>query len=105
MPSRAATSSAVSPIVRVILTVSGPAPAGTARSAAAKRGLVKRQPSEVSCTSPGLAQGVPGLAITQGARVMDSTPPATTRSASPERIAWAAFARAVSPEAQSRLTV
>lgn len=43
--------------------------------------------------------------MTQGARVIDSTPPATTRSASPERIAWAAEATAVSPEAQSRLTV
>lgn len=54
---------------------------------------------------PGFAHGVPGLAITQGARVIDSTPPATTRSASPARIAWAAEATAVSPEAHSRLTV
>ena len=69
------------------------------------RGLTKRQPSAVSCTSPGLAHGVPGLAITHGARVIDSTPPATTTSASPDLIARAALAMAVSPEAQSRLTV
>jgi len=74
-------------------------------SAATKRGLRKRQPSEVSTTSPGRAHGVPGLAITHGARVIDSTPPATTTSASPLRTAWAAEAIAVRPLAQSRLTV
>lgn len=91
MPSRAASSSAVSPIDRVV--------------AAGKRGLVNRQPSGVSYVSPGGAHGVPGLAVTQGARVIDSTPPATTRSASPALIVWAADATAVSPEAHSRLTV
>ena len=91
MPSRAATSSAVSPIDSVVF--------------ASKRGLVNRQPSELSTTSPGRAHGVPGLAITQGARVIDSTPPAMTTSASPARTAWAADAIAVSPLAHSRLTV
>jgi hypothetical protein len=67
--------------------------------------LVKRQPSEESTTSPGRAHGVPGLAITQGARVIDSTPPATIRSASPLRIACAAETIAVRPLAHSRLTV
>ena len=90
-------------------SVTGPAVSvcrcGAARSSSVNRGLAKRQPSEVSTTSPGLAHGVPGLAITHGARVIDSTPPATTRSASPERTACAAPAIAVSPLAQSRLTV
>ena len=80
-------------------------PAETARSWSRKRGLVNRQPSEVSATSPGLAHGAPGLAITQGARVIDSTPPATTTSASPLRTACAAPATAVRPLAHSRLTV
>ncbi len=90
---------------RVILRVCGPLPAGTSRSWRANAGLVNRQPREVSATSPGRAQGVPGLAITHGARVMDSTPPATTISASPDRMAWAALATAVSPLAHSRFTV
>lgn len=105
MPSSAATSSAVSPID----SVTGPAVSvctgGAASSRSRKRGLVKRQPREVSATSPGFAHGVPGLAITQGARVMDSIPPATTTSASPARIDCAAFATAVRPLAQRRLTV
>ena len=73
MPSSAATSSAVSPIESLVI--------------ASKRGLAKRQPSELSTTSPGRAHGVPGLAMTHGARVIDSTPPATTTSASPARTA------------------
>lgn len=105
IPSRSATSSAVSPIARVSLVVSGPAPSGTAASNSANRGLVNRQPSEVSATSPGRAQPFCGLAITHGARVMDSTPPATMTSASPARIWWAAEVMAVRPLAHNRLTV
>jgi hypothetical protein len=45
------------------------------------------------------------LGITQGARVMLSTPPATTTSASPQRMVRAARLTAVSPEAHSRFTV
>jgi hypothetical protein len=45
------------------------------------------------------------LAITHGARVIDSTPPATTTSALPHCTACAALATAVSPEAHSRFTV
>ena len=66
---------------------------------------MNRHPSEVSTTSPGRAHGAPGLAITQGARVIDSTPPAIARSSSPARIDAAAEAVAVSPEAHSRLVV
>jgi len=72
---------------------------------ASKRGLVKRQPIEVSKDAPGLAQARLGFSLTQGARVIDSTPPATTTSASPVAIICRAVASAVSPEAQSRLTV
>ena len=43
--------------------------------------------------------------MTKGARVMLSTPPASTRSAWPERMARAACPTASRPEAQSRLTV
>jgi hypothetical protein len=47
---------------------------------------------------------VPGFCITQGTRVIDSTPSATTMSASPACTALAA-ASAVSPDVHSRLTV
>ena len=43
--------------------------------------------------------------MTSGARVIDSTPPATNRSPAPAWIAWAAVAIACRPEAHSRLTV
>ena len=43
--------------------------------------------SSVSNASPGFAHARSGLACTQGARVIDSTPPATMSSASPARIA------------------
>jgi hypothetical protein len=72
---------------------------------ASKRGFGKRQPIEVSKLAPGLAHALAGFSVTQGARVMDSTPPATTRSASPEATSARAVATAVRPEAHSRLTV
>jgi hypothetical protein len=43
--------------------------------------------------------------MTSGARLIDSTPPATKSSPSPAATAWQAAATAESPEAQSRLTV
>jgi len=43
--------------------------------------------------------------VTQGGRVIDSTPPATTTSASPAAIICLAVMIAVSPLAQSRFTV
>src|SRR3990172_5167388 len=46
-----------------------------------------------------------GLAMTYGARVIDSTPPAMKTSPSPARMACAAIATACSPEPHSRLTV
>ena len=45
------------------------------------------------------------LPITSGARDIDSTPPASTSPASPQRIARAAVPTASSPEAQRRLRV
>ena len=72
---------------------------------ASKRGLGKRQPIEVSYDAPGFAKARLGFSVTHGARVIDSTPPATTRSASPAAIICRAVATAVSPEAHSRLTV
>ena len=72
---------------------------------ASKRGLGKRQPIEVSYDAPGFANARLGFSVTHGARVIDSTPPATTRSASPAAIICRAVATAVSPEAHSRLTV
>ena len=43
--------------------------------------------------------------MTNGARVIDSTPPAMAKSISPVRIARAASPTALSPDAHSRLTV
>ncbi len=60
---------------------------------------------EVSNCGPGFANAFSGFACTQGARVIDSTPPATTRSASPARTARAAVITADNPDAQSRFTV
>ena len=56
---------------------------------------------------PRLASGqaLSGFAMTSGARVIDSTPPATKRSPSPAATAWQAPTIAESPEAQSRFTV
>ena len=51
------------------------------------------------------ANGASGFAVTSGARVIDSTPPATKRSPSPAITAWQAPTTAESPDAQSRLTV
>ena len=60
---------------------------------------------EVSKISPGLAKAVCGFSWTHGARLMDSTPPATTMSAAPDLIIWLARMMALSPEEQSRFTV
>ncbi len=70
------------------------------------RGLGKRQPSVVSQTVwfP-RAKPCSGFAITSGARVIDSTPPATKSSPSPAATAWQAETTAESPEAQSRFSV
>ena len=70
------------------------------------RGLGNRQPSVVSqivWLPRGNARS--GFAITSGARLIDSTPPATKRSPSPAATAWHAPTTADSPDAQSRLTV
>jgi hypothetical protein len=69
-------------------------------------GLGKRQPSVVSHTVwlP-RAKARSGFPMTSGARLMDSTPPATKRSPSPARTAWQAATTAESPEAQRRLRV
>ena len=50
-------------------------------------------------------KAVAALPITKGARVMLSTPPAITSSASPERIMRAAVPTASRPEPQSRFSV
>src|SRR6185369_3346848 len=66
----------------------------------------KRQPSVVSyiVRSPrGKARS--GLPVTSGARLIDSTPPATNRSPSPARTAWHAAVTAESPDAHSRFRV
>ncbi len=70
------------------------------------RSLTSRQPSVVdtAVTFPaGNARA--GLGSTQGARVIDSTPPATTTSASPTSIAREPCIAASREEPQSRLTV
>ncbi len=65
-----------------------------------------RQPSVVECSSEWPAgKARSGLRSTQGARLIDSTPPATITSASPDSIARAAWIVASRLEPQSRLTV
>jgi hypothetical protein len=59
----------------------------------------------VSNTSAVRDHAVPAFGMTIGARVMLSTPPAITRSASPARTCRAAIATASSPEPHSRFTV
>ncbi len=51
------------------------------------------------------SQAASGLAMTYGARVIDSTPPPMNTSPSPTAIAWAAELIAWSPLPHSRLTV
>jgi len=70
------------------------------------RGLMNRHPMVVSADS-GAPRGKPRSALswTTGARVIDSTPPASSRSASPERTARDAWLTASSPEAHRRFTV
>ena len=96
MPSTSPTSSAVSGMEKVNFSPNSPS---------AKRGFTKRQPIAVSKAAPGLANAVVGFSITQGARDIDSTPPATTTSAIPERTIAVAMPIADMPEAQRRFTV
>ena len=73
--------------------------------AATSCGLAKRAPMVVSNTVTSRPNGAADLAITNGARVMISTPPATIRSASPQVTARAASTTALRPLPHSRLTV
>ncbi len=84
---------------------SAPSPSATVHSSGI-RGLVIRQPRAVDhicwCVA---GKGRSGFCTTQGARVIDSTPPAMATEASPramEREAWMTASR---PEPHSRLTV
>ena len=72
---------------------------------AAIRGLTKRQPRVVSCSSAARENALGALPSTNGARLMLSTPPAIRRSASPALIVLAAWPTASMPEPHSRLTV
>ena len=85
MPSRAATSSAVSPMLSVIRRSSGRAAGGLVvlREPRVGEAPAQRRVDHLAGARPRGA----GLCITQGARVIDSTPPATIRSASPARTA------------------
>ena len=69
-------------------------------------GFTKRQPSVLSAimTSP-RGNAAVGFAITSGARDIDSTPPAISRSASPTAIARAPSPTAIRPEPHRRFTV
>jgi hypothetical protein len=69
------------------------------------RGLTRRQPIVVSSSCALRPNGVSALAITKGARLMLSTPPASISSASPARMARAALPTASSPEPHRRLSV
>ena len=73
---------------------------------ASMRGFGNRQPSVVSYSvrSP-RGNALSGLPVTSGARLIDSTPPATNRSPSPATTAWQADTTAASPDAHSRFMV
>ena len=70
------------------------------------RGLTSRHPSVVDTAvmSPA-GNGLAGLGSTHGARVIDSTPPTSTTSASPDSIVRDPIIAASRLEPQSRLTV
>src|SRR6516165_6487599 len=68
-------------------------------------GLTSRQPSRVSATPASRGNGSAARGSTNGARVIDSVPPAKQTSASPAAMARAASAIASIPDPQSRLTV
>ena len=87
-------------------TFSPVSPIDSSGISASMRGFGNRQPSVVSyiVRSPrGKARS--GFGVTNGARDMDSTPPATNSSPSPAATAWHAETTAARPEAQSRFTV
>ncbi len=69
------------------------------------RALTKRQPMVVSKISAEREKALSALPMTNGARDMDSTPPAIISSASPQRRARAAAPMASMPEPHRRLTV
>ena len=68
-------------------------------------GLTSRQPSRVSATPDSRANGSLARGSTNGARVIDSAPPASMMSASPAAMARAALAMASMPDPHSRFTV
>jgi hypothetical protein len=68
-------------------------------------GLIKRQPKLESCICESVPKAFEGLDMTNGARVIFSTPPATNKSPSPLWMARAAAIPADKPLAQSRFTV
>ena len=67
--------------------------------------LTKRQPMVVSKTSAERENASAALPMTNGARVMLSTPPASMRCASPDLMARAAVPTASRPDPQRRLIV
>ena len=69
------------------------------------RGLTSRQPSRVSARSMARGNGSAERPSTNGARVIDSDPPARHTSASPAAIVRAASQTASIPEPHSRFTV
>src|ERR1700722_1907118 len=68
-------------------------------------GLPSRQPSRVSATPASRGNGSAARGSTNGARVIDSAPPASMTSASPAAMARAALAMASIPDPQSRVPV
>ena len=76
------------------------------RTAPSFAGLMKRQPiSMVSKMAFSRANAELAFGITKGARLMLSTPPATSSPASPARMAWAALPTAFMPDPHRRFSV
>ena len=79
-------------------TRAGTAPPSAGSGSASRASCPRRSGCRAETPSP-------ACAITSGARLIDSTPPATNRSPSPAITAWQAPTTADRPEAHSRLTV
>ncbi len=85
--------------------ISAPSPSATVHSLGIVGFTIRHPSAEFHICSCVVGNGRDGLRTTHGARVIDSTPPAMMRSASPTATARLASLTASSPDPHKRLTV